>query len=123
MKTVRNLLMAILFTTALASANPAQVQSVTLDKTSIQAGQTATATVHLNTAAPAGGLKVEVWADDSATVPSYVIVPAGQTAVSFQVRTSADSGNATVRVAALQPQASASSNLNLYTSRGALSSK
>lgn len=123
MKTVRNLLMALLFTTALAAANPAQVQSVTLDKTNIQAGQTATATVHLDNPAPAGGLKVELWADDTAKVPSYVVIPAGQTAVSFQVRTSARSGDASVRVAALQPQASASSSLNLYASQGALSSK
>ncbi len=123
MKTVRNLLLALLFTTALASANPAQVQSVTLDRTSIQAGQSATATVHLDAPAPAGGLQIEVWADDSATVPNYVTVPAGQTEVAFTVRTSAESGNTSIRVAALQPQTSASSSLNLYAGQGTLSSK
>lgn len=115
MKTVRNLFLAVLFTTALAAANPAEVNNITLERTNVRAGQTVTATVHLKSPAPAGGMQVELWSDEIVSVPSYVTVPAGQTSVSFHIKTSSDTGNASAHVAAIQPQASASSSLQLYS--------
>lgn len=116
MKNALNTVLAILFTLAMASADPAKVQQVSAEQTAVRAGQTLTATVQLETPAPEGGLQVELWSDESLDLPSYVTVPAGQTSASFQIKTSAESGNTTARFAAIQPDASASESLQLYSS-------
>ncbi|MGB7925063.1 MAG: hypothetical protein WCF57_17615 [Pyrinomonadaceae bacterium] len=76
-------------------------QSVTVDQTSIVAGETAQATVTLNRPAPAGGAVVELASvvtpppgvttttPLAVTMPSSVTVAAGQTSASFTVATSA----------------------------------
>ena len=77
----------------------------------VQAGQTAQATVWLDEAAPAGGFEVELWTDDTASVPTRVVIPAGATHAEFSVSTSKVKDNKQINVAALSPQSSAHTGL------------
>jgi hypothetical protein len=56
----------------------------------VKAGASATGAVTLNSAAPAGGLTVDLWTDGApAFVPAHVTVPAGASKATFPVTTSA----------------------------------
>jgi hypothetical protein len=60
--------------------------SIVPDK--VKAGASATGTVTLNTAAPAGGLVVELWTNGSPVfVPAHLTVPAGAISATFPVTT------------------------------------
>ncbi len=65
------------------------LKSVTFNPASILGGQPATGTVTLNSAAPAGGLKVVLASANTAvaTVPASVTVPQGASAINFAVTT------------------------------------
>jgi hypothetical protein len=63
---------------------------VTIDPTQVIGGDSATGTVALTAAAPAGGVQVPLSSDDTAaaTVPASVTVPAGSTSANFPITTS-----------------------------------
>ncbi|MFA5504702.1 MAG: hypothetical protein WC314_15135 [Vulcanimicrobiota bacterium] len=104
-KLILTVLTLFLFLSGQALAEPA-IKSLSLSHHTAQPGQTITGTVCLDTAAPEGGLYVELWCDHEADTPTYVFVPAGALEASFPIAV----GPAPVReikVAALQPTASA----------------
>jgi hypothetical protein len=68
---------------------PLSLSSLVLNLTNLTGGMTATGTVFLNHAAPAGGAVVNLTSSNAAaTVPASVLVPAGQTLATFTVQTS-----------------------------------
>lgn len=70
---------------ALASPN---VTSISVTPSSLQGGASATCTVTMNVAAPIGGFSVGLSSDNvAASVPSVVVIPAGQTTGTFSVTT------------------------------------
>jgi thermitase len=74
---------------ALQAVQPARLQSLAINPTEVQAGQTATGTVRLDRPAPAGGAVVRLSSSNStrASVPSSVTVPAGATSATFTIQT------------------------------------
>ncbi|HMQ31030.1 MAG TPA: DUF6519 domain-containing protein [Chloroflexaceae bacterium] len=77
--------------------------NLTLSPASVIGGNTVTGTVTLSGPAPrATAITLTSSNTSVATLPGSVTIAAGQTAASFQVRTSAVSGSATVTVAAAQ---------------------
>jgi subtilisin family serine protease len=74
---------------ALQAVQPARLQSLAINPTEVQAGQTATGTVTLDRPAPAGGAVVQLSSSNStrASVPSSVTVPAGATSATFTIQT------------------------------------
>ncbi|AIE84536.1 hypothetical protein OP10G_1168 [Fimbriimonas ginsengisoli Gsoil 348] len=77
------------------------LKSLTLDKTTVVGGQSATATVTSSKAAPAGGLSVALSSADAAvTVPASVTIAAGATTATFTVNTKSVTANKTVRLTA-----------------------
>ncbi|HVW08647.1 MAG TPA: beta-propeller fold lactonase family protein [Bryobacteraceae bacterium] len=67
----------------------AALSSVSVTPGTITASNSATGTVTLNSAAPAGGLVIELWTSGfPAFVPTSVTVPAGATTATFPVTTS-----------------------------------
>jgi hypothetical protein len=65
------------------------LQSLTINPSSVVGGSTAIGTVSLNGPAPAGGLQVQLSSNNPnvASVPASVTVPAGQTRASFSITT------------------------------------
>lgn len=64
------------------------LSSVSARPEAVIAGGSATGTVTLNAAAPAGGLEIQLWTNGSpAFVPEKVTVPAGATHATFPVKT------------------------------------
>lgn len=79
------------------TVRPPVVRKVTLAPAKVKAGGKTTATVVLDTAAPAGGVPVSITcASSAATVPSTVTVPAGKKKVSFKVQTTGSSATSVV---------------------------
>jgi len=75
-------------TATLQVVSPFRVQSVAVSPAAITGGRSATLTVRLTTPAPAGGVQVSLQSNASqASLPSSVIVPAGQSSVSVRVAT------------------------------------
>ena len=70
---------------------PAALSSLTLSPSTIVGGSTATGTVTLNKAAPAGGIVVNVTSSNSnrANVPATVLIPAGAVSKVFTIATTA----------------------------------
>jgi hypothetical protein len=69
---------------------PLFLSSLSVAPGSVAGGATATATIALNGAAPAGGALVALTSDSpAAVVPSSVLIPAGQTGATFGVKTNA----------------------------------
>ena len=67
---------------------PLSLDPLVVNLTNLTGGMTATGTVFLNHAAPAGGAVVNLSSSNAAaTVPSSVVVPAGQTLSTFTVQT------------------------------------
>ncbi|WP_156385607.1 hypothetical protein [Ramlibacter sp. Leaf400] len=73
---------------ALYPALPA-LTSLTVNPTSVAGGSSATGTVRLASAAPAGGVAINLWSNlpQAASVPASVTVPSGATSASFTVTT------------------------------------
>jgi hypothetical protein len=88
-------------TATLSVAPPLFLSSLSVAPGSVAGGATATATVALNGVAPAGGALVALTSDSpAAVVPSSVLVPAGQTGVTFGVKTNAVTTPTTATLAA-----------------------
>lgn len=75
--------------TANITVNPATAQSITMNPASVRGGNSSTATVTLSSPAPAGGLTLTVVSNRPEFVshPATVVVPAGQSSVSFNIST------------------------------------
>lgn len=100
-------------TTASLTVRPPSVQRVSLSPAKVKAGGTTTATVYLESPAPAGGVPVTVTCTSSAaTAPASVTVPEGAKKVSFKVRTSGRTST-TVRVSASTGDAASSTSLKI----------
>lgn len=76
------------------------VRALTFSPNPVKGGQSTTATLTLSAPAPAGGQVVKLFASNSASVPSSVTVPAGQTKVTFSIRTLKVSANLDVFITA-----------------------
>lgn len=64
------------------------LSAVTVSPDKVKAGASTTGTVTLSTAAPAGGLVIDLWTDGSpAFVPAHVTVPSGSNTAKFAVTT------------------------------------
>ena len=97
---------------------PPLLQSMTISPASVAGGTSATGTVFLRTAAPAGGINVTLATSNSsaATVPGIVNVPGGQTSANFSVTTFAVSANTSVTITAFYDTTQSAS---LTVTRGA----
>ncbi len=94
-------------------AQDVKIQSVTLTQSQVVGGQTLEGEVVLAQPAPAEGFEVELWVDDSARVPTRVVVPAGARSVPFSVKTTAVNADQSLNVAALSPHSSAHTGLKV----------
>lgn len=80
---------------------PLFVSSLSVAQASVVGGGTVTATVKLNGGAPAGGALVTLASDNPAVaLPSNVVVPEGQSAATFAVKTNAVTTSITATLAA-----------------------
>ncbi|HEX7315080.1 MAG TPA: hypothetical protein VF297_14225 [Pyrinomonadaceae bacterium] len=80
---------------------PRFLSSLSVAPGSVAGGANATATVTLNGVAPVGGALVALKSDSpAAVVPSSVLVPEGQTGVTFSVKTNAVTSSTTATLAA-----------------------
>jgi len=81
---------------------PAAISSLTLSPSTIVGGSTATGTVTLTKAAPAGGIEVNLTSSNStrAKVPATVLIPAGALSQVFNITTTATKQKTNVRITA-----------------------
>ena len=111
------------------------LRAVTVSPSGVTGGQTASGTVVLTAAAPAGGIMIDLSVDDPAvTVPATVAVAAGATSASFTVNTSPVSTGTTATITggydgigktaalAVMPPVLSSLNLNPTTVPGGTTS-
>jgi len=79
---------------------PAAISSLTLSPSTIVGGSTATGTVTLTKAAPAGGIEVNLTSSNStrAKVPATVLIPAGALSQVFNITTTATKQKTNVRI-------------------------
>jgi WD40 repeat protein len=83
------------------NANGPTLVGLSVSPGTITGGLTATGTIRINTAAPAGGVRVFLSDDTSAmSEPSTMTIPAGATSVNFAVRTKAVAQTVTRRLSA-----------------------
>jgi uncharacterized repeat protein (TIGR03803 family) len=87
-------------TLTITPAGAVTLSSLTLNPTSVSGRNNSTGTVTLSAAAPSGGATVTLSSSNTqvATVPSSVTVSAGQTSVSFTVRTQRVQSNTSVTI-------------------------
>jgi hypothetical protein len=103
-------------TTSTLTINPyvVLVSSVSVDSSSLVGGATTTGTVTLSNAAPSTGSVVTLKSSlTNAKVPTSVIVPSGETSVTFNIATTAVSANKTATITATLAKSSATTNLTL----------
>ena len=81
---------------------PGAISSLTLSPSTIVGGSTATGTVTLTKAAPAGGIEVNLTSSNStrAKVPATVLIPAGALSQVFNITTTATKQKTNVRITA-----------------------
>ena len=92
---------AVLTVNATPTTTIPSVISVSMNPASLTGGSSATGTVALNVAAPSGGVGVFLSSSSAAaTVPSSVLVPAGQTNASFALTTSTVSATTLATISA-----------------------
>jgi hypothetical protein len=94
--------------------------SVDFAPTTVKGGTPVTGTVTLSSQAPAGGVSVTVASSDSSAVPdSPVVVPAGQSSVTFNIQTSAVAADAVATISATQGSTTvyAPQGLTIYAPR------
>jgi hypothetical protein len=78
-----------------------KVNSLSLNPTSVNGGQSSMGTVTLNQPAPVGGCAVSLTSSSGyATMPSTLIVPAGQTSATFNLNTTIPVGDVTAKISA-----------------------
>ena len=82
---------------------PVATIDLTLSPTSVIGGNSTTATVTISEAAPVGGAEVSIYSTlpSLAGVPASVVIPEGETSVSFQVVTSPVNVSGTVGITAI----------------------
>jgi hypothetical protein len=86
---------------ATLTVTPPVLKSISFSESSVTGGQSVTATVTLESAAPTGGATVSIATSSSdVVVPSSVAVPAGQTSVKFAAKTLATTQKQTVTLTA-----------------------
>ncbi len=76
---------------------PIRASGLTLNPTSVVLGGSSTGNLTINAPAPAGGLSVTLTSSAGATVPTVIVVPAGQNTATFTV-TGIQAGTASVSV-------------------------
>ena len=87
--------------TASLTVTPAALVVITLNPKTLVGGGSVTATVTLNGPAPAGGAPIALASSHAAaTVPAFVVVPAGQTSAPFTIVTSRVTGNVKATISA-----------------------
>lgn len=91
------------------------VSTLTLSPAGVRSGQTSTATVTLDTVAPAGGLTVALTSSDTsiATVPSTVTVAAGDSSAAFTVQAGAPTAKSTANITATLDNSSKTATLTV----------
>jgi hypothetical protein len=78
---------------------PLALSSISVSPTMVQGGNPSTGTATLNEAAPAGGVSVALFSDNTvAVVPASVTIPAGQASANFTVTTSAVAASTTATI-------------------------
>ena len=93
---------------------PPILKSLTISPASVPGGTSATGTVFLNSAAPAGGITATLSTSNLvAKPPGIVTVPAGQTSANFTITTSAVTTDTLVTITAFVGTASTSANLTV----------
>ncbi len=101
-------------TTATLTVHPILVTGLSLSPTSVIAGQTSTGTVTLNHVALTGGAVVSLSsASAAASVPATVKVAAGNTTISFTVKTSSQASSGSVKLTAALNGSSANATLTV----------
>jgi hypothetical protein len=87
--------------TAQLTVRPPGVATLTISPSSVTGGASATGTITLEAAAPAGGILVSLSSDTAAaSVPTSVVIPQGAKTATFQVLTSAVTASTTVHITA-----------------------
>jgi hypothetical protein len=90
------------------------LSAVSVNPTTVTGGQNATGTVTLTTAAPAGGLSVDLWTTGTAAfVPTNVNIPAGSTTGTFSITTIEAGSNLRDTVTAFYNGASKTANITV----------
>ena len=101
---------------------PPILKSLTISPASVPGGTSATGTVFLNSAAPAGGITATLSTNNLvAKPPPIVIVPAGQISASFPIPTSAVTSDTLVTITAFVGAASTSANFTVTKNGGSAS--
>lgn len=100
--------------------SPPSLASLELSPTTVTGGNPATGLLTLTGSAPDGGLSVSLSSSNVgvATVPSTVVVPAGQTSTTFTVATSQITSDASVTISAAGGGAARTATLSVTASGG-----
>ncbi len=103
------------YTSVTYAAVPAVLASVMLNPSSVTGGNSATGTVTLSKAAPAGGATVSLTSDNTATatVPASVFIAAGAASATFTVTTTAVTATTTANIGASYSGVSQSAALTI----------
>jgi hypothetical protein len=88
------------FTPQAPAPGPAALASVAVTPSTVTGGSNATGTVTLSSAAPTGGFAVALSSSGTATVPGGLTVPAGASATTFPVTTTAVASSTQVTITA-----------------------
>ena len=92
---------------------------VSVSPASVVAGTTATGTVTLSAAAPAGGSLVTLWPSNSyASVPTTVVIPAGHTTATFPVSTYGVTNSTNVTITAGMVGVTCTASLTITPAQG-----
>lgn len=113
MRKLFTLLAAMLLMCGSALAQDIKIQSVTLAQNEVVGGRSLAGEIVLAHPAPAEGVEVELWVDNSARVPTRVFVPAGSRSARFWVDTTEVEVDQAINVAALTPHSSAHTGLKV----------
>jgi hypothetical protein len=105
----------VTLTTSLTLLPAGALSGLALDPATVTGGTSATGTVTLASAAPAGGTSVALSSSNTAvaTVPAGVTVPEGQTSASFAVSTDSVSSSTSVTISASAGDATKSATLTV----------
>ena len=101
--------------TAFLTVNPAVLESLTLNPTTVAGGQPSTGTVTVKGVAPPSGLVIQLTSSKgSAAVPAKVTIPGGKTSATFTVKTTtvATQNSATITATSNGVTESASLTIN-----------
>ena len=105
----------VTLTTTLTLLPAGALSGVSIDPATVTGGTSATGTVTLASAAPAGGTPVALSSSNTAvaTVPAGVTVPEGQTSASFAISTSSVGSSTSVTISASEGDVTKSATLTV----------